>query len=68
MTDVHTEHCCIVHGCKYMDDDCTVITRQLPQSYSCEQCWWSEDINSLKELKQRYPEAFGIPTEPDYQI
>lgn len=37
-TDVHTEHCCVVHGCKYRDDNCTVETEQLVQSYPCESC------------------------------
>lgn len=36
--DVHTEHRCILHGCKYGDADCTVMTRQLAQSYQCETC------------------------------
>jgi len=38
MKNVHTEHCCIHHGCKYNDDDCPVETGQLPQSYPCELC------------------------------
>ena len=37
-TDVHTEHCCAIHGCKYRDDDCTVETGKLIQSYPCESC------------------------------
>lgn len=36
--DVHTEHCCVIHGCKYGDDDCTVTTRRKPQSFVCEYC------------------------------
>jgi hypothetical protein len=36
--DVHTEHCCIVHGCKYGDDDCSVATGKLNQSFRCESC------------------------------
>lgn len=38
MKDVHTEHCCIVHGCKYGDDDCTVTSKRHPQSSPCEYC------------------------------
>lgn len=30
LTDVHTAHCCVRHGCKYGDDDCTVTTRHAP--------------------------------------
>ncbi len=38
--DVHTEHCCIVHGCKYgKDDECTVVQKRQPQSYPCEYCY-----------------------------
>ena len=58
MTDVHTEHCCVIHGCKYGDEDCTVTTGELKQSYPCEFCkemdktiidkMWSEKI-SYKE-------------------
>lgn len=40
-TDVHTEHCCSKHGCKYNGPgitDCTVMMGYLPQSYPCEWC------------------------------
>ena len=36
--DVHTEHCCSEHGCKYGDKDCAVVTGKAPQSYPCEWC------------------------------
>ena len=36
--DVHTEHCCVFHGCKYGDDDCPVILETKSQSYHCESC------------------------------
>ena len=38
--DVHTEHCCIVHGCKYglSSAGCTVCDGIAPQSYPCESC------------------------------
>lgn len=35
---VHTEHCCIEHGCKYMDDYCPVWLGFQAQSYPCETC------------------------------
>lgn len=56
--DVHTEHCCIRHGCKYGYDRleeieeerkkypdliCTVTTGQLPQSFDCEDCGETKD-------------------------
>ena len=36
--DVHTEHCCVFHGCKYGHADCPVEKREKPQSYPCEYC------------------------------
>lgn len=36
--DVHTEHCCIKHGCKYRDEDCPVANGQKPASFDCEDC------------------------------
>jgi hypothetical protein len=36
--DVHTEHCCVHHGCKYSDADCTVAKGTKSQSYPCEWC------------------------------
>jgi hypothetical protein len=36
--DVHTEHCCILHGCKYGSDECTVVNKMQQQSYLCEMC------------------------------
>ncbi len=41
--DVHTTHCCIVHGCKYgnRDRDCTVVENNLPIT-GCEQCGLEE--------------------------
>lgn len=35
---VHTEHCCILHGCKYGDADCPVENGRKKQSYLCEGC------------------------------
>ena len=45
--DVHTEHCCLEHGCKYGDDHCTVTTRKKRQSYPCEWC----PHNAIKEME-----------------
>lgn len=38
--DVHTEHCCITHGCKYGDPNCAVVAGVTRQSYACEECDW----------------------------
>lgn len=40
---VHTEHCCVIHGCKYGDDDCPVQTRQKRQSCLCESCQYEQE-------------------------
>lgn len=39
--DVHTRHCCKIHGCKYGDDDsCTVQTSNLRgQTGHCQSCF-----------------------------
>lgn len=36
--DVHTEHCCKEHGCKYYGEDCTVFQGDKTQSFPCEDC------------------------------
>jgi hypothetical protein len=43
MKDVHTEHCCVKHGCKYAwqastKPHCTVESGEKKQSYPCEIC------------------------------
>lgn len=38
--DSHTGHCCINHGCKYGDEDCTVTSGEKPQSYECLKGAW----------------------------
>lgn len=36
---VHTEHCCVRHGCKYGNDDCPVYLKLKLQSRLCETCY-----------------------------
>ena len=37
--DVHTGHCCLLHGCKYGQDEvCTVTTMKAKQESLCETC------------------------------
>lgn len=36
--NVHTEHCCKEHGCKYGDKLCPVVDGTQKQSYPCEDC------------------------------
>lgn len=35
---VHITHCCVLHGCKYGDEDCPVVTQEAVQKYECEDC------------------------------
>ncbi len=46
---VHTEHCCILHGCKYNDDDCPVENNIKPQSCLCESCSFQIEENGYSE-------------------
>ena len=57
--DVHTEHCCIRHGCKYDDDDCSVFVHGAKQSYDCESCDFEKqndamnsDLQIINKIKQ----------------
>jgi C4-type Zn-finger protein len=55
--DVHTEHCCAIHGCKYGNEDCTVYSGGKAQSYVCETCSWSSN-DLAKALARRDVRAF----------
>lgn len=42
--DIHTEHCCVIHGCKYGDDmfsegGCSVVSKIKIQTKLCETCY-----------------------------
>lgn len=52
--DTHTEHCCLVHGCKYRDPRCPVVSGEKVQSYTCESC--SEDLRDQSEFNVRKKE------------
>lgn len=53
----HATHCCWLHGCKYSDDDCPVITGDVKQAYGCEDCgdqgWETTPPQELKEIDRR---------------
>ena len=58
----HTEHCCVVHGCKYGDVDCHVYLGYRRQSYICETCDIGGDVQlpnmpSKEELQRRRQEC-----------
>jgi hypothetical protein len=57
---VHIGHCCVHHGCKYMNDDCPVVNMLADQKYPCEYCCEIEEkavefkeSNEGKELFRR---------------
>ncbi len=59
--DVHTEHCCKKHGCKYgnYDGKCTVKSGEKMQSYLCVECHDDNaDFDDLRFLLDRC-EALG---------
>jgi hypothetical protein len=58
--DVHTEHCCIAHGCKYGDDSCTVTTGKLPQSYLCMDCEEDSNLETNTELLKLIQQHTGL--------
>lgn len=59
-TDVHTEHCCASHGCKYgKDETCTVATGLRPQSFLCEDCHFELYENGGWELAHLLNELYN---------
>jgi len=50
--DIHTERCCIKHGCRYGEDNfyCTVVNGKKPQSFPCPQCL-NPNLTTLDLLK-----------------
>lgn len=46
--NVHTEHCCKHHGCKYGEDEfCPVVLGLQEQSHLCELC--DDDLGWIDE-------------------
>lgn len=39
MSLVHVSHCCRIHGCKYGDTDCPVVSGACSAEDLCEECW-----------------------------
>ena len=49
---VHQTHCCVLHGCKYgQDDDCPVVNKIIEQEYPCEDCN-SQGIQTMASIKK----------------
>lgn len=49
---VHISHCCLMHGCKYGDEDCPVVTGEAVQEYTCESCDYA-GIKSVTEMARQ---------------
>lgn len=51
---VHADHCCWIHGCKYGDDDCPVEAGRVQQQYRCHQCQEDgfESVEDIQAVKQ----------------
>ena len=47
---VHTEHCCVYHGCKYGEDYCPVYVGYKEQSHPCEDCDW--EVNTIPTVSE----------------
>jgi hypothetical protein len=58
VTDVHTEHCCVVHGCKYNDPHCSVVGYNIPQSFLCEYC--EDAIEAQIIISKDYQDMLAI--------
>lgn len=48
---VHQAHCCAIHGCKYGEEDCPVVTKEVDQFYICESCP-TDGINDIETLNK----------------
>lgn len=58
--NVHTEHCCKQHGCKYGEEDCSVSNGILEQSYKCEMCDYD-----LEEAQKRCKYYFSLLSDEE---
>lgn len=58
--DVHTEHCCIAHGCKYGNKDCSVVTGKKEQSFPCEVCGMNNIMTMAQLRKMMNPPIMKI--------
>jgi len=57
--DVHTEHCCERHGCKYNDSSCSVEYGEKKQSFPCEQCD-DEASDPVRSALQAFVDDFEV--------
>ena len=67
--NVHTEHCCFKHGCKYGDGKyCPVENGSQKQSYPCETCEWVESEAPVLTLREKYSRLYEAAREMQYKI
>ena len=58
---VHIAHCCYIHGCKYGDKDCPVVSGEVAQKHPCYDCdeeyepYTLEEIELLRKTKSYRP-------------
>ena len=64
---VHETHCCVLHGCKYGDDDCPVVNKLTKQKYICEQC--EEDgISEVEDIDMIFDAVETLQNHTQYYI
>lgn len=57
---VHRTHCCIMHGCKYGDEDCPVLIGVVLQDHLCEDCddhvfnFYGKNEITRETIKQKF--------------
>lgn len=64
---VHKGHCCVLHGCKYGNEDCPVTMGLVEQRYPCEDCSWTEtamkDIQLVNKIQREI-----MNTDDNHQV
>jgi hypothetical protein len=53
-------HCCVVHGCKYGEEDCPVVSGTIKQKYLCERCN-DEGYQDIPKTNVGYHELLWMP-------
>lgn len=61
---VHRTHCCVLHGCKYGDDNCPVANNRIKQDYVCETC--SAEEFTLADAHDTYNIRNGLQKTCSY--
>ena len=54
---VHRTHCCVLHGCKYGDEDCPVWNKKIKQDYPCEECGW---VDEERKARRKNTEMIAV--------